>query len=78
MKWKDLQVIENPKKKERRHRDRTESTDMSSEIGSASEGSRKRERDNGGFKRPLPKRETDREKTLKKTADKLKEKEKKI
>ena len=51
---------------------------MSSESGSASESSRKRERDNGGFKKPLPKREIDREKNLKWTVGKLKEKEKKI
>ena len=51
---------------------------MSSESGSVSEGSRKRERDSEGFKKPLPKRESDTERNLKKTLSKLKEKESKI
>ena len=66
-----------PRKKDRRQRDRTDSTDMSSESGSASDGSRKRERDNEGFKQPLPKREVDVERILKKAVIKLKEKERK-
>ena len=45
---------------------------------SNSESSRKRERDNDEvFKLPTPIRETDREKNLKKTVNKMKEKEKK-
>ena len=50
---------------------------MSSESRSNSESSRKRERDNEeGFKLPAPIRETGRERSFKKTLDKLKEKEK--
>ena len=75
--WKETNRRE-AKRKERGHWDKKDCTDTSSESGNVSEGSRKRERDSEGFKKPLPKRESDAKRSLKKTLSKLKEKESKI